>query len=75
MPKDCCIKMFNRIPIDEPVFTLRAQDELATTVLRAWIDLAEKRGVNSQKIVRAEQHLLDMLEWRATDPNRVKLPD
>ncbi len=31
-----------RIPVDEPVFLLRAQDTAAPVTVRFWADLAEK---------------------------------
>jgi len=60
----------NRIPDDEPIFILRAQDELACEVVKFWIEKAEEAGVRSSKIAQARDLLEGMQRW----PTK-KLPD
>lgn len=59
-----------RYPADEPLFILRAQDELAVQVVRYWADLAEARGVRSGKVAGARKLAAAMERW----PEK-KLPD
>jgi hypothetical protein len=55
---------------DEPVFVLRAQDELAPMVVRKWVELAFKAGVNNEKLIAADACQKEMQTW----PTR-KMPD
>ena len=61
---------WNRIPDDEPVFILRAQDEIAATVVRLWCVLASERGTPIDKLIEAEGLAESMEYWE----NR-KVPD
>ena len=49
----------NRIPNDEPVFLLRAQDETASKTLRYWADLQKDDTVAA--LARKHADLMD--EW------------
>lgn len=61
-----------RIPADEPVFILRAQDLTAPGAIISWIETAQARGVNKSKIDQALTSLGAFLRW----PNdRKRLPD
>ena len=80
MPKPCskghAFEMLNRIPDDEPVFILRAQDRLAAETVAYWIWLAKCRGVNADKIRHAQlEHLEEMWVFQRSNPHRMKLPD
>jgi hypothetical protein len=55
---------------NEPVFVLRAQDQLAADCVEKWAMLAELVGVNPDKIRDARDIVKAMREW----PNR-KVPD
>lgn len=46
---------------DEPLFVLRAQDNLAPTVIRSWAQLAESQKANPEKIAEARA-LADLME-------------
>ncbi|MFN3624416.1 MAG: hypothetical protein ACK4TP_10175 [Hyphomicrobium sp.] len=65
-PNSC----LNKAADDEPVFVLRAQDELAAAVVTDWAILAQKRGVSEQKVKEALELADAMKAW----PTR-KLPD
>jgi hypothetical protein len=75
MPEQCCKDFFDKIPDDEPVFTIAARDELAAYTVADWIVRAEADGVNPDKIARARQHLQDIVEFQSSYPDRVKKPD
>lgn len=58
-----------KIPENEPVFLLRAQDQFAARALRCYI--GEVRGFVSQEIMDAlETHLHEFINWEPT-----KIPD
>lgn len=59
-----------RIPNDEPVFLLRAQDELAADTVDFWADAAESHGVDPEVVQRVREHADRMRRWP-----RHKLPD
>lgn len=52
-----------KIPEDEPVFLIRAQDELSGDVVRAWANLAEERGADPELVKRAFAHASKMDQW------------
>lgn len=58
----------NKIPEDEPVFLLRAQDQVAADVLRIWAVLHISRGGEPYIATLANQqaHLMD--EWPKHKP-------
>ncbi len=53
----------SEIPKDEPVFLLRAQDELAADVVRFWCRRAYETGVDEKMIELAENHADLMDQW------------
>lgn len=79
MPAKCCVETLNKMlkpeHADEPVFLLRAQDELAKGTVERWIELAKLGEVNADKIRRAKEHLLAIMKWQLANPERVKVPD
>ena len=65
------IAYLSKLPDDEPVFLLRAQDVTAPDVMVDWVLGAERAGcTNQQKLADALQLSVKMREW----PNR-KVPD
>jgi len=60
--------------LDEPLFVLRAHDELAPTIVRDWAKLAQQHGCNAEKLAEARECALQMEEWQKSTGN-VKLPD
>lgn len=79
MPKQCCKDFFAKMlrPENEaePVFCLRAQDALAPSALRLWIELAVRGGAPAEKVARAVEHLREIEAWQKANPDRVKVPD
>lgn len=67
--KSTC-KTLAKVADDEPIFVLRAQDELAPQVISFWASLAYNKGVNHKKVMEADHCATKMKEWK----NR-KLPD
>lgn len=52
-----------RIPAEEPVFLLRAQDETAAATLRFWASLNESRGGDYALIKAAREQAERMDAW------------
>lgn len=64
----------NKIPKDEPVFLLRAQDVLFIPVLLFYLSLYRQFYFNDYKTVRAiEEHIKRSLEWQ--NENQIKTAD
>ena len=53
----------NKIPEDEPVFLLRAQDQVAAEVVRIWIVLHLARGGDETIAVLAQRQAELMENW------------
>lgn len=58
------------LPPDEPLFLLRAQDNLAFPTVAIWACRARANGVSQQKAAGALQVAMAMKDW----PNK-KVPD
>ncbi len=58
-----------RIPVDEPVFLLRGQDQFAPNLVRLWSAMVQLEG-NSELAARAYKWADEMERWPVT-----KLPD
>jgi len=54
---------FGGIPIDEPVFLLRAQDVNAAEVVRFWAFLAHASGADPHTVDSAERQAAAMKAW------------
>ncbi len=57
----------------EPVFVLRAQDQLAPVVIKIWALLAESLGTPQEKVSEARLIAEDMEIWQLN--NIRKIPD
>lgn len=62
-----------KIPVDEPVFLLRAQDQVAPEVVNFWADLAEMVEADGDIVQHARQQADRMREWQET--HAFKIPD
>jgi hypothetical protein len=58
---------------DEPLFTLRAHDMLAPSIVRAWADAAKLAGSPASKVDDALHTANEMDAWQAA--NGSKVPD
>lgn len=58
----------NKIPEDEPVFLLRAQDQVAADVVRIWAVLHRSKGGDEAIATMAENWALLMDEWPKHKP-------
>lgn len=65
-----CIEYLKKLPPDEPVFLLRAQDALAVEAVERWAIRARAAGVNNHKVNGANAVAEEMLQW----PTR-RMPD
>ena len=63
----------NKIPIDEPVFLLRAQDMLAPGLLAIWANELLIRGGSNDRAKEAIDHAQRMIAWQ--ELHGCKLPD
>lgn len=71
--KEGALAMLARMPDDEPVFVLRAQDRAATRAIEAWIEAASFLGANVEKLHGAEDHRQAFLRWQVD--HTTKVPD
>ena len=62
-----------KIPADEPVFLLRAQDANAPTTVYEWANLAEQTGAAPEIVAMARTHAARMIAWQRA--NGYKIPD
>jgi len=67
------VDLENKIPEDEPVFLLRAQDAVAPQVVEFWADQAEGRGAKPDIVNAAHSQALEMIKWQET--HAMKVPD
>jgi len=63
----------NKIPEDEPVFLIRAQDVNAPEIVRYWAELAENYGAEDNILTAARAHSERMVEWQRQ--HGMKIPD
>lgn len=54
----------NLISADEPVFLLRAKDEVAPLTVERWADLAEQAGADWEMIKAARSQANLMRQWQ-----------
>lgn len=64
---------YEKASSDEPIFVLRAQDQIAPIVVRVWAEIAEGLGTPLGKVNEA-RGLARRMEWWA-DSHKSKLPD
>lgn len=62
-----------KIPDDEPVFLVRAQDVVGPMTVRAWARNAELVGAEDDIIAHALEHAMLMEDWQ--DSYGRKVPD
>ena len=65
----------NKIPMDEPVFLIRAQDVCAPQVVAYWCEQAKSAGADPSIINAAKAQVKVMIDWQMTHRNKVKIPD
>lgn len=67
------VDLMGLIPEEEPVFLLRAQDQLAPAKVREWAEAASVAGCDPIIVRHAHEHADAMLAWQRE--NGCKLPD
>lgn len=67
------VDLENRIPIDEPVFFLRGNDQFAPRLLLMWATELRLAGGDPAMAKSAEDHAQSMIEWQRV--HGVKTPD
>lgn len=68
-------KLLEKIPDDEPVFILRAQDMLSTPCLTRWLAQAFEEEVDAAKIESARAVFKAFVYWQHTHSQQCKVPD
>lgn len=53
------------IPVDEPVFLIRARDILAPTVVAFWAFMAEQAGVDPAMVAAVKGQVKAIVDWQA----------
>jgi len=61
----------NKIPENEPVFLLRAQDKVAPLVVEIWALVAELVGADNHIVEAAFDHSQSMREWQFEHGSKV----
>jgi len=64
---------FEKADLDEPLFVLRAQDDLAPEVVQLWALNATMRGATKDKVEAARECARAMREWQRLHGS--KIPD
>jgi hypothetical protein len=64
---------FDKADLDEPVFVLRAQDDLAPEVVQLWALNATMRGAPKSKVEDARRCAREMRDWQRAHGS--KIPD
>jgi hypothetical protein len=64
---------FAKAADDEPLFVLRATDEIAPQIVRWWAREAELAGTPREKVMEAHQLADAMLAWQ--ESHGAKVPD
>lgn len=63
------------IPLDEPVFIIRAQDKAAAETLRYYLHLCKVEGSSEEHITAATAARDQIVAWQAAHADQVKAPD
>jgi hypothetical protein len=69
------VKKLLGIPEDEPIFIIRAQDDVSIEAIAKYAGLAEKAGVNPNFLSGLVDVQLQFGEWRRVNREKVKIPD
>lgn len=67
------VDLENKIPEDEPVFLLRAQDKLSPRLLLMWATELRLKGGDPNMAREAEDHAQAMIQWQ--NEHKCKTPD
>jgi hypothetical protein len=62
------VDLEERIPADEPVFVLRAQDRVAAETVRIWANLNDDAGGDPYLSELARNHAIAMDAWPVKKP-------
>lgn len=69
-PRFLCLK---NMAVDEPIFILKAKDELAAILVETWSNMARSSGAPIDKYMHARDTALQMRKWG--EKNGTKVPD
>ncbi len=63
------------IPKDEPIFIIRAKDQVSVLVLMNYLAHAKKAGCSNEFLAEIAHIGNDFTDWRLKNPGKVKVPD
>lgn len=63
------------IPADEPIFVIRAQDDLSTAALARYRNFAEGAGCSDEFVDGLDEVVREFEGWRQDHPTLTKKPD
>ena len=69
--QDRIVDLAGKIPEDEPVFILRAQDVVAPQVVDIWALAAHNAGASDDIVQHAYEHAKLMRKWQAEHGSKV----
>lgn len=69
------IKKLLAIPPDEPIFILRAQDKAAEASIESYQIRAESKGAVSEFLEGVGEAVTEFRQFKAANPERMKVPD
>jgi hypothetical protein len=77
LEKNAEVKVLLGIPEDEPIFIIRAQDDLSYEVIDYYRKTAKSIGASKEFRKGVKEILLNFADWRkiAKEEGRTKIPD
>lgn len=64
-----------KFPVSEPLFVIRAQDQLAPQAVANYLAMSNANGVNSDQLELVARTVNDIKAFQRDNADRVKLPD
>lgn len=64
-----------KFPADEPLFLIRAQDQLAPQAVTNYLSMSQANGVNSDQQELVARTVNDIKSFQRDNAGKVKLPD
>ena len=74
VPNRRCVTFLEKLPDDEPAFTVRARDPIVLDVITKWLERAEELGVSQEKIAHVKSiRDKEIIPWQKS--HKTKIPD
>ncbi len=62
------------IPLDEPLFLIRARDQLAVKALMSYLRLCEVDGCTDYQLSAMREIINEFIDWQARNKSKLKQP-